>query len=244
MLFRSLIVFLVARTVISFVSSVASLPWDFGRLLQLETSQGYRVLPSSAQFLPISGQEGSEYKYYRRGNNLVLNKASVTDTYYIWYYRQPRDLTHGYCGTGAATSIVLQDVNHTKRLNDYYNGLIIEDITQKFQNEVTDYVASTGACTITGTSVTADLYGFVSELPDDFHYLIAPLAVILTKAQHPASQEKPTPEEQKLWLEMLTSTMHAFIGSDDNDTVDLWADFGSASAGAGINIPGQGYLIY
>ncbi len=235
--------FLQSRTALSFVSSVASLPWDHGRTLQIEQTEGYKVWPDSAKYLPVSGGEGSEYRYYRRGSNVVLTKAGVTATYYIWYYRKPRDLTYGLSGTGAATSIVLADATHTKRLNDYYNGMLVEDYTQGFANEVTDYTASTRACVITGTSVTSDGYGFVSELPEPFHFLIAPLAVILTKAQHPASQEKPTVEEQNLWKTMFNDTMVTFLGSDDEDAVDIWADFGGPVAGSGVNIPGQGYLI-
>ena len=226
------------------VSSVFTLPWDFGTLIQFEDENKRKVFPSSVKNLPTTGSSGSDQIYYRKGRTLVLNKSGVTKTYTLLYYSKPRDMNFGQAQAGSgASTLILQNVSKAK--DDYYNGVIVENYTAAFESEITDYVASTYTATITGTATADDWYGMVSEMPEEFHFLIPYWAVLLLK-EHPASQEKPNNREYAHFQEMLTSALTGFVGNDnDVNPADIWTDFGQCpSPSSGHDIPGQGYLIY
>jgi hypothetical protein len=233
---------------VSVVSSVITLPYDFGRIMQLEDSQGYKVYPSTAKITPVTGAEGSDNLYYRSGRTLVLNKAGVTDTYTLKYFRQPRKLTWGAATAGSGlNSLILAASDLTSGRNDYYNNLTIDNYTQGLSATISDYVGSTRTATTATTAITwatSDIYGTVPDLPDELHGLVEPLTVIMVKQLHPASQEKPGATELKLWAEQFMEALVAYSNQPDDISMEsIFTDFQLNTPGMAIDVPGQGYLI-
>jgi hypothetical protein len=218
-------------------SGVITLPWDFGMVRRLEDENDLKVFPVDIDKRPVYGQEGSDRLYYRKGNTLVLTDLSVTETYHLWYWRKPRELDMGQAGAGANTL-----ATSAKAIADYYNGMDLENITTGATAEITDYTA---ARVVTGPTLTAstDYYGIVSDLPEMFHQLIAPLAQIIAKAEHPISPEKPKKSEVELWKAEFEDVVSAFGHMEgDVEPEDVFTDFGGGGGGT-VNIPGQGYPI-
>lgn len=235
---------------VSVSSSAITLPWDYGKILQLEDADGYKVFPSSAKITPITGEEGNENLYYRDGNTLVLNKSGVSATYTLKYFKKPRKMTYGIAAASSGlNTLVMAATDITMLRNDYYNGLIVDNYTQGNYGSISDFVASTRVAT-TDSSITwvasTDYYGTVPDMPEEFHHLIAPLAVIIIKAEHPAAQERPNQVEVNLWASMFAEVMSAFSNQPDDIPIEwIFTDFqGDIGVGAGVNVPGQGYLIY
>jgi len=220
-------------------SSVFTLPWDFGSIRLFKDASGNKVFPVSIESVPNSSGTGNKREYYRKGNTLILTKSGVSDTYTLWYNKKPRDITTGKAQAGAATSITL--AVSAKMIADYYNGLGIEDKTAAFVDTITDYSAARVAV-ITNTGVADDYYGIVSELPEPFHFLLAPLAIILMKMQ-PDAEEPPGKLEVEMWNAMFIAAMVDYVGSDEDISAEsIWCDYGGMGSG-GVNIPGQGYTI-
>ncbi|KKL80488.1 hypothetical protein LCGC14_2004270, partial [marine sediment metagenome] len=210
---------------------------------EFKDDQGYQVYPSTIHGLPTSGQTGYDRLYYKKGQTFVLNKSGVTDTYTLWYRTKPRDLHYGQATSGSG-ALVLEMSIDGKALNDYYNGMTVENRDQTLVEVITDYIGSTRKATVASTPVTDDWYGLVSELPEPFHHLIAPRAAMLAKDRHPDSKEKSTPGEKSIWVEDFVEALLAFGGSQNDVTSeDIFTDFGPGGAGFGVNIPGQGYNI-
>lgn len=225
------------------VNSVYTLPWDFAVVKEFKDENGYKVYPSNVDILPTNSGVGSDRLYYRTGNTLVLNKSGVTDTYTLWYYKKPRDIHHGQGGTSCAATIFHLDNAEAKQINDYYNGMIIENTIQSTQETISDYTGSTKLATVTGTPVSTNWYGIVSEIPETFHHLIAPRAIMIAKAEHPVSPKAPTAAEADMWKAEVLEALSSYGAGKDITPEDIWCDFGR-SAGIGFNIPGQGYTIY
>ena len=222
------------------VDSVFTLPWNFGSIVEFKDANGRRVWPAGVEAIPGTGGQGSSRQYYRKGNTLVLTKSGSTDTYTLWFRSQPRDIHAGKAAAGAASSITL-DSTYAKLIADYYNGMDLENDTDDSIQPISDYTAARVA-TITGTGAEDDYYGLVSELPQVFHYLIAPRAVITTKLEHPASQEKPTSQDIQMWFNDLMETLSAWAKpSEDISPEDIWADYGGPIGGTAV--PGHSSLV-
>jgi hypothetical protein len=132
------------------------------------------------------------------------------------------------------------------RIADYYNGMIIENVTDNWVDTISDYTAA-GVITLgTQTLATSKYYGLVSELPEPVHSLIASRAVLKAKREHPASQEKPTELDYKVWASELTTIMSSYFDiRDDISIEEIFTDYSTGGGVAsGVNIPGQGYTIY
>ena len=209
------------------VSSVFTLPADFG-VLKIFTDDNYRkVHEIKADQLKLKETTGSDRLYYRKGNTLVLDKAGITDTYRLWFYRKARDLNQGKASaadTLASTAAVTAD---------YYNGMIIEDITGTQAATITDY--STGrVITSTITLANESFYGIVSDLPEPFHYLIAPKAILYVK-QSIQSQEKPSNREIDDFNEDFTSVYRAYAKTLDFNVSEMFTDFGMGRVSGIVN---------
>jgi len=236
---------------VTVTSSVITLPWDYGKILQLEDADGYKVWPSTARITPVTGEEGSDNLYYRDGNTLVLNKTGVSDTYTLKYFKKPRKMAYGAAAaTSGLNSLLLAATVDTVLRDDYYNNLIFDNYTQGKYATVSDFVASTRTAT-TGTSPGAvtwaenDVYGSVPDMPEEFHNLIAPLTIIIIKAEHPAAQERPNQAEISMWSEALMEVMAAFANQPDDIPIEsIFCDLAGFGGMTGISVPGQGYLIY
>lgn len=234
---------------VTVTSSVITLPWDYGKIIQLEDSDGHKVWPSTAKVTPVTGDEGSENLYYRDGNTFVLNKSSVSDTYTLKYLKKPRNMTYGIAAASSGlNTLIMAATDITMLRDDYYNNLVVDCYTQGKYGTISDFVASTRAATTNNTITwvaSTDYYGTVPDMPEEFHHLIAPLAVILIKAEHPAAQERPTQIEMTLWATMFAETMAAFANQPDDISMEaIFTDLGLGGGLVGVNVPGQGYLIF
>lgn len=234
---------------VTVTSSVITLPWDYGKIMQLEDADGHKVWPSTAKILPTTGDSGSKNLYYRDGNTLVLNKSGVSDTFTIKYFKKPRNMTYGTAGTSSGlNTLVMAATDITMLRNDYYNNLVVDNYTQGKYGTISDFVASTLVATTDNTITwvaSTDLYGTVPDMPEEFHHLIPALAIILVKATHPASQEPPSKPEMDLWGSMFAETMAAFANMPDDIPIEsIFTDCETGVIGLAANIPGQGYTIY
>lgn len=218
-------------------SGVFTLPWDVGQVRRFEDENGIKVQQATVDHRPTYGSQGSENLYYHKGNTLVLTDTSVGDTYTLWYYKKPLDLDQGKASANSTLA------SSAKVIADYYNGLVLENITAGSYGTITDYTA---ARVVTGPTLSEDnYYGMVSNLPEPFHLLIAPLAVMICKAQHPVSPEKPTKAEENGFARELNQAIDAF-GNKQGDIPpeDLFTDFNTGPGWGGFNVPGQGYPIF
>lgn len=224
---------------VSVSSSVITLPANFSKIYELRDSDGKKVFPSEANNSPPESANGSDRRYYREGNTLIVQQSGVNATWTLYYYKRPRDLHQGQAGSENTFSTT------AKIIADYYNTVTIEDITGGWTGEISDYTAAR-VITVSGQTLSEnDYYGTVSELPEEFHHFIVPRAVMICKATHPAAQEKVGQDELRLWGEELMEAMNSFAGSQSDITQEeLWTDFGSGRQRLGYNIPGQGYTIY
>lgn len=229
-------------TTLTGVDSVYTLPWDFGALREFKDENGYKVFQSTVSNLPRDDAEGSDRYYYRSGNTLVLNKSGVTETYTLWYYKKPRDLHYSQGGSSCAATALHMDTADAKTIDDYYNNMVVENITQDLYETISDYAGSTKIATVASTPAADDWYGLVPEVPEIFHHLIAPRAIMIAKAEHPVSPEKPTRTEMDGWREEVRQDLITFGCDYDITPEDIWCGY-SAGVGVGVSIPGQGYTI-
>jgi len=206
------------------VDSVFTLPADFGQLLYFKDDRGYQVAPILEQNRKLTSSTGSDMIYTQRNNTLVLDKTGITDTYTLFYYRKPRDLDQGKASAGAATSITL--ASSAKGIVDYYNGMTIENNTKAWVDTIDDYTAARVA-TISETAAADDYYGIVSDLPEMFHYLFVPRAVMSITGLYPGAKEKPSQSGSILFNDDLRAALSAFsnMGLDRNrsEIFDEWS---------------------
>jgi len=218
-------------TTLTGVNSVFTLPFDFGVLVEFRDEDGYHVYPVGVPALKPVSVTGSDSHYYRRGNTLVLDKDSVTDTYTLWDHKKPREISQGRASAGAATSITL--ATSAKVITDYYNGMTLENITSAWIDTIDDYTAARVA-TISETAATSDYYGIVPDIPEIFHHLIPDRAILEVKATSPVIQEKPGRDEYAFFNESLKAVLDGFgNGQGDVYAADLWTSYGDE--GLGLN---------
>jgi len=211
-------------TTLTVTSSLASLPADFFKLRRLENSEGIKIKQISLDEKHLDSYGGQEFFYYRYGNNIKFDQDDYSDTPTLWYYTRPRDLNQGQEAAAGAKTITLAST--ARKEADYYNGMKIEDVTADWVDTISDYSAAR-VCTIgTETSVDDDYYGLISELPEFFHHLIAPRAVLMLQSAIP-SPDKPTKAQYLDFQEMLAATLQAYAGTFDGDMTmeDIFYDF-------------------
>jgi hypothetical protein len=234
-----------SRTTIVGVASSYALPYNFGKLIEFRDSEGNIIVPVTVRALPTPSGDGSEHLYFREGNNLVLTKSGITETYALYYFRKPRLLLSGTAGASSGASALHMSAATAMLHDDYYNGVTVDDYTASFTSTITDWTASTQVAVVTGTAANSDIYGTVSELPEEYHLLIVPLAELMVSSVHPAAQRKPSEADWKRWTDRFFETLWAYGGNEgDTEFADIFADYSVGPRVGGYNIPGQGYTIY
>jgi len=211
------------------VNSVFTLPADFGQLLYFKDDRGYQVAPIREQNRKLTSSTGSDMIYTQRNNTLVLDKTGITDTYTLFYYRKPRDLDQGKASAGAAKSITL--ATSAKMIADYYNGMTIENDTQGWVDTVGtatgSYTTARKATITTETAAANDYYGIVSDLPEMFHHLFVPRAVMSITGLYPGAKEKPSQSGSILFNDDLRAALSAFSNSgldrNRSEIFDEWS---------------------
>jgi len=212
------------------VDSVFTLPANFGALEWFKNNNGHQVYPMEAKDISPSGT--SKLHYYRKGNTLILDKSGCTDTFTLFYRWKPRKIFSGKSTAGASTSITFPTT--ASKVVDFYNDMVIENITQDWTDTVSDYSTSRVA-TITETAAKDDYFGLVSELPETFHHLITQRASMRLRASSPIAQNPVTKQEVELFNEDLIGTLRAYAGSgEDVDMVEIFSDFDTGGYPDGI----------
>jgi hypothetical protein len=197
---------------IAFTSSVATLPSDCFKIKEISDSNGYPMYPIGVDQRHITGG-GSKYGYYRYGNTIRVDQDSVTDTGTIWYYWQCRELDTGMTSAGGGLSATLATTS--KAIADYYNGMMIENVTDSTVDTITDYSVARVAV-VSNTWAASKYYGLVSELPTIFHPLIPEYAILQLK-KNPKSPLVVTVADVSLFDQMLSSAMRSFVGTQNSD---------------------------
>ena len=218
------------------VSSVYTLPANFARLRYFKTADGYQIHPIKTNQRKLTADAGSDRLYYRKGNTLVLDKPSLTDVCTLIYYRKPRELEQGVTSAGGALSATLATT--AKAIIDYYNDLVIENITDSTVDTITDYTAAR-VCTVSNTWAASKYYGTVSDIPEPFHFLMIPRAVFEITGIYPVVQEKPHKSGVDLFNDQLVMALRAYMGEDlDTYPEDIWTNYGEATIGYSVNTSG------
>jgi hypothetical protein len=195
------------------VDSVLTLPSDFGKLVLFRDPFGKKVYSINQDERRFTENTGSERLYYMKGSTLVLDKAGISDTYSLIYKSKPRDIHHGKTSAGGTNSMTL-DADRAVKIADYYNGMILEDVTGDAAYTITDYTSARVA-TISGTGTAGNLYGLVPEIPEWAHVLIGPKAVIYVK-NHPKSKEKPSKTEIAAYQDMFLMLFREYATPDED----------------------------
>jgi len=235
-LFKRFSSFFLAVSEIAGVGSVFTLPWDCGAVRYFKDENGYRVSQIDVDHLHAAAATGSDNLFYRKGNTLVLDKDNVAETYTLYYYKKPRDIDQGIAVAGGALSITLAST--ARKLADYYNGMIIENITQDWFDTITDY-STARVAVIAETAAVDDYYGIVPDMPEMFHEFIAPIAVYKIKLESPVTQEAPKQGFLADVNESLLSAARSYSDiSLDITAEDIFCDFGGVRIMA-YNIPGH-----
>ena len=221
------------------VSSVYTLPANFGRLRFFKDSDGYQIHPINTDQRRTARSGGSDQLYYRKGNTLVLDQAGIVEVCTLIYYRKSRDIEQGKASAGGAASITL--ATSAKKIVDHYNGLLIENITKDWVDTIIDY-ATTRIATITETAAADDYYGTISDIPEPFHFLLIPQAVFEITGNYPIVKEKPNQSGVQIFNQDLLATLRAYAGEAlDTYVEDIWCDYGSGGIGYGYDgiLPGH-----
>ena len=218
------------------VSSVYTLPANFARLRYFKNADGYQIHPIKTDQRKLTADTGSDRLYYRKNNTLILDKPSLSDICTLIYYRKPRELEQGVTSAGSAGSATLATT--AKAIADYYNGLVIENITDSTVDTITDYTAARVA-TVTNTWAASKYYGTVSDIPEPFHFLMIPRAVFEITGIYPVVQEKPHKSGVDLFNDQLVMALRAYMGEDlDTYPEDTWTNYGEATIGYSVNTSG------
>jgi len=211
------------------VDSVYTLPPDFSRIRWFKDSGGVPIVPMSIKYLQKSDDYGAKNTYYRKNNTLCLNRSGITETCTLFYRWKPRKITAGKAVTGALNSMTL-DIKAIDRAN-YYEGMILENITQDWYSNISLYrtsVANKRVATMEDETVTCtqgDFYGIVSDIPEEFHFLIPLKATIFLKSL-PLSQDRPTRSEINDFNMMLLETLRAYAGTNEDINFDeMFTDY-------------------
>lgn len=183
------------------------------RLSHITDSNGNPVRPETAKVKKLPNGSGSPYLYYRMGSTIWRDDGN-SDALTFYYYKQVCDLVQGCSRGGSSTTITLD--NNAKKEADYYNSIIIENITDGWADTITDYSA-TRVCTLSSQRGAAQkYYGTVSELPEPFHPLITQKAILLMK-NSTLTKEKPTQQDIADFNAALMETLRAYTGTYAGD---------------------------
>lgn len=206
-------------------SSLYTLPADFYRLRRVEDSAGRKLtrqtIDQRHQFL----SEGSSFQYYPYGKSLTtgmpvikLDKDGSSDILTFYYVARCRKIHSGMSSAGGALSLTLEAPTARKEA-DYYNGMRIENVTDDWVDVISAYTAARVATLAAQTGAASKYYGLISELPEIFHSLIGPKAILLMKQAH-KSLKPPTQQELKDFDEFMGEKFRAFFGTAETD-VDM-----------------------
>ena len=192
------------------VLNVLTMPVDFYRLRRLENSDGLRMDIVPLEEKRPTGDAGSYRQVYWVGGTLVLN-ADITDPFTLYYVSRTREIHSGLSSAGGVLSLTLEAPT-AKKLLSYYNGMILEQVTDDWVDTISAYTTSRVATLVVQTGAASKYYGLVSELPECLHPFIGRKATLLMRDTY-KSLEKPTPTSLALFQGDLNQTLLSYFGS-------------------------------
>ena len=205
------------------VNSVFTLPANFGKLILFRDNYGRKIQSMHQEERRLVSSTGTNRMYYQAGRTLVMDQAGITNTFTLIYKSMPRPIHQGRASAGALNSMTF-DNDFAKPVADYYNGMIVEDITADLTSTISDYSAARVA-TISGTAVADDFYALVPEIPEWAHVLIGPRTVIKLKSNI-VSKAQPTRSEKDDYTDLLLTTFRDFCSPDeDQDWEETFTSF-------------------
>lgn len=207
-------------TSVTGTAGVYTIPSDMFKLSHIINSNGDKINLISVQIKHLTNSSGSNYLYYRVGNTIVRDGGG-SDALTFYYHKLPVDLTQGQSTGGSATSVTLS--TNAKKIADYYNNVIIENVTDNWSDTITDYTALRVATIATRCSA-GKYYGTVSTLPEVFHGLISKRATLILK-NTVVSPQRADVAEVGQFNEDLRETIRAFAGTNDINVADLFYEF-------------------
>lgn len=221
-LFKEFPEYFLTSASITFTDSVATLPADCFKIKEISNSDGYPISPIGVDQKHIAGG-GSRFSYYRYGNTIRIDRDSITETGTIWYYSRCRELNTGITSAGGALSATL--ATSAKAIADYYNNMLIENVTDSTVDTITDYSAAR-VCTVSNVWAASKYYGIVSDLPEIMQPLISEYAILQTK-KSPKVPLQVSPADVSLFSEMLREALSSFAGTLNGDVYmdDIINDF-------------------
>lgn len=196
------------------VNAVYTPPADFYRLRRIEDSNGLKISRINLDDKRRVLDNGSGWYFYPMTGTFVLDKEGATDVLTFYYVARCRRLDMGQASAGGAKSITL--ATSARKEADYYNSMRIENITKDWVDTISDYTAARVVTLAAETAAASDYYGLVSELPEVFHQLIGPKALLLMKESHRALKT-PTATEINNFNEQFSSVMNGYFGTFDTD---------------------------
>jgi len=216
----------------TFSGSVYTLPWNFGRLQELRDENGNKVARIVSNQRSKVNSDGTKGYYYQKGNTYVLDNSGINTAYEMSYYTKPREIDQGRV-TATGTNNITLDTS-AKKIDDYYNNMMMENINSDWVEEISDYT-SDRLTSVTSTTKLQDVYGIVSELPEALHFLIPIKAVIDVKIEHPLSKMPIGPADLATFDMQLNSAIDVFgHASDDIPINEILNDFTDYNASGGF----------
>jgi hypothetical protein len=197
------------------LSGVYTIPSEVHKMDSIFDADGFQIFPINIQEKHLTTRTCSDYLYYRKGNTIVRDSGK-SDALTFNYYTTVKDLTQGVSTGGSATSIILATT--AKPISDYYNNVIVENVTDGWADTITDYTSARVATIATRCSAQK-YYGTVSQLPDIFHPLISQRATIVMK-NTTVSPQRPEAGELGDFKENIIETIKSFAGSQNDISID------------------------
>jgi hypothetical protein len=166
----------VKSKVLSFSSSVASLPDDCAKPLFLKNETNNEIVPINLssrdqdhELLPsYEGLFNSTHRAFLYGNYVKVN-YTLSGNLTLWYEQRNTNLHMGTAAAGGTDSLTLSADSPRSYVDDYYNGLdllVVSGTGSGTLAEITDYTGSTGVLTLSGTFDSDSIYGILSNLPE------------------------------------------------------------------------------
>jgi len=197
-----------------------TMPWDFHRPRRLENASGKKLYVEGLDQKPAGDEVGSSYHYYWQGGYIYMDESAYSEVTKLYYVSKPRDIHCGITSAGSALSATL-DATYAKKIADYYNGMVIEDLgvagaSSNTHDTITDFTTALVA-TVSGTWAASHYYGLVSELPEALHTFITRRATLLMRSTYP-SLEKPAVIDLKLFQDDLNEAINGLLGTFNSET--------------------------
>lgn len=196
---------LTVSTTVTPSNSVITWPSDCSKPIYLEEVTSGRPVPfgTDVRDRRVSRLSGTtlysgQYEAYLEKDKITINSDSYSNQCYLWYQIRVPALHVGTASAGGAASLTLSAHDGAgvasggfgaRQIADYYNNAQIQVVSGTgvgAPDTISDYTAARVA-TVTGTYDNTSVYGTISRLPEEAHYLMILEAAMITLAKPSAA---------------------------------------------------------